>query len=441
MLRATWNWIVGLVCVVLVAVIWIAASFVVQSVVDSGISPFLIAYICNSLFMVYIPIVELVWWIKRRYAARKTREAASKNHVLTNAEKAKLLETGAGSDIEIGGSLADARNMQASSAEISEVDSEVVADARNKQASSEGGSEVVSDEEESSSSTARRLLSRRETAKISALICPVWFFAQFTFNLSLKYTTVTSNTVLSSTSTLFTFIASVMFLNETFTVLKIVSVVLCMAGSAVVAFGDSESLQKDSAPHPVVGDMVCLLSAMLYACYTSLIRKKFPDENSSAEEVSTALFLGYLGLFNALIFCPVVVLLHFTGLEPIHRLTATQWELIVGKGMLDNVLSDYLWAEAVLLTSTTVATAGLTLQVPIAAVVDSLRGHAPGTVNVVGAVAVLAGFFGINQPENCCSTQRKAAPGEEARFSSEQHLDDPVAATSKDGVLVDPGST
>ncbi|EFJ32417.1 hypothetical protein SELMODRAFT_230903 [Selaginella moellendorffii] len=369
MLRATWNWIVGLVCVVLVAVIWIAASFVVQSVVDSGISPFLIAYICNSLFMVYIPIVELVWWIKRRYAARKTREAASKNHVLTNAEKAKLLETGAGSDIEI---------------------------------------------DESSSSTARRLLSRRETAKISALICPVWFFAQFTFNLSLKYTTVTSNTVLSSTSTLFTFIASVMFLNETFTVLKIVSVVLCMAGSAVVAFGDSESLQKDSAPHPVVGDMVCLLSAMLYACYTSLIRKKFPDENSSAEEVSTALFLGYLGLFNALIFCPVVVLLHFTGLEPIHRLTATQWELIVGKGMLDNVLSDYLWAEAVLLTSTTVATAGLTLQVPIAAVVDSLRGHAPGTVNVVGAVAVLAGFFGINQPENCCSTQRKAAPGEEA---------------------------
>lgn len=45
--------------VVAVAVIWIVASFVVQSVVDSGVSPFLISYVCNTLFLVYIPIVEL----------------------------------------------------------------------------------------------------------------------------------------------------------------------------------------------------------------------------------------------------------------------------------------------------------------------------------------------------------------------------------------------
>jgi hypothetical protein len=45
--------------VVAVALIWIAASFLVQSVVDSGVSPFLITYICNSLFLVYIPVVEI----------------------------------------------------------------------------------------------------------------------------------------------------------------------------------------------------------------------------------------------------------------------------------------------------------------------------------------------------------------------------------------------
>jgi solute carrier family 35 protein F5 len=69
-------------------------------------------------------------------------------------------------------------------------------------------------------------------------------------------------------------------------------------------------------------------------------------------------------------------------------------------GLLDNVLSDYLWAKAILLTTTTVATAGLTIQVPIAALVDTLTGHAPHLLNYIGAAAVLVGFAGINIPSD-----------------------------------------
>lgn len=69
-------------------------------------------------------------------------------------------------------------------------------------------------------------------------------------------------------------------------------------------------------------------------------------------------------------------------------------------GLLDNVLSDYLWAKAILLTTTTVATAGLTIQVPIAAIVDTLTGHAPHLLNYIGAAAVLVGFAGINIPSD-----------------------------------------
>lgn len=52
------KWVLGLVYIFAVAAIWIAASFVVQSVVDAGVSPFLVTYICNSLFVIYIPLVE-----------------------------------------------------------------------------------------------------------------------------------------------------------------------------------------------------------------------------------------------------------------------------------------------------------------------------------------------------------------------------------------------
>ena len=72
-----------------------------------------------------------------------------------------------------------------------------------------------------------------------------------------------------------------------------------------------------------------------------------------------ALFFGLLGAFNAVIFAPLVLVLHFTGAED---LGALSWEiggLLVGKGLVDNVLSDYLWAQAVLLTSPAVATADL----------------------------------------------------------------------------------
>lgn len=70
-------------------------------------------------------------------------------------------------------------------------------------------------------------------------------------------------------------------------------------------------------------------------------------------------------------------------------------------GLLDYVLADFLWARAVLLLSPTIATAGLTLQIPFAALIDAILGRAawaaqPGTcaLFLVGTVAVIAGFLG-----------------------------------------------
>lgn len=50
------RWIVGILLVVSVSVIWVAASFVVQEVESQGLHPFLLSYIANSLFIVYLPL-------------------------------------------------------------------------------------------------------------------------------------------------------------------------------------------------------------------------------------------------------------------------------------------------------------------------------------------------------------------------------------------------
>ncbi|XP_015575918.2 thiamine-repressible mitochondrial transport protein THI74 isoform X3 [Ricinus communis] len=362
-----WGWIVGLIYIFAVAAIWIAASFVVQSVVDAGVSPFLITYICNSLFVIYIPLVEIGRYLEDHYGSlffwRKT-SSTSPLQELGESEQAILLgETDLGVE-----------SMSSTLQRILPVG------------------------ETSKGVDTKGRWTRARVAKVSLLICPFWFFAQLTFNLSLKYTTVTSNTILSTASSLFTFLVSLAFLGEKFTWLKLASVLLCMAGTIIVSLGDSKNGISAVASNPLLGDFFALISAGLYAAYITLIRLKFPDDDGKSGHVSMAQFLGYLGLFNLFLFLPVVLVLNFTMLEPFNMLTRKQFGLIVGKGLLDNVLSDYLWAKAVLLTTTTVATAGLTIQVPLAAIVDTLTGNAPRLMDYLGAIAVMIGFAGINIP-------------------------------------------
>ena len=141
-----------------------------------------------------------------------------------------------------------------------------------------------------------------------------------------------SNTILSSASSLFTFLVSLAFLSEKFTWLKLISVLLCMVGTIIVSLGDSQT-GLTVASNPLLGDILALASAALYAVYITLIRKKLPDDDGKSGQASMAQFLGFLGLFNLLIFLPVALILNFTKLEPFNLLTWEQLGLIIGKGL------------------------------------------------------------------------------------------------------------
>lgn len=146
------------------------------------------------------------------------------------------------------------------------------------------------------------------------------------------YCLLQSNTILSSTSSLFTFLVSLAFLGEAFTWIKLISVLLCMMGTIIVSLADSGNGVNAIATRPLLGDVLALLSAGLYAVYITLIRKKLPVEKKGEGQASMAQFLGFLGLFNLVLFFPVALVLHFTRLEPFHKLTWEQVGLIVGKG-------------------------------------------------------------------------------------------------------------
>ncbi|CAI0560976.1 unnamed protein product [Linum tenue] len=362
-----WKWVLGLVYIFAVAIIWIVASFVVQSVVDGGVSPFLITYICNSLFVVYLPIAEIAryledWRDKKNVTSLELRES-EKDILLEESELSK--------EYEYDGSTSNPSVP---------VEEEVVEEQES------GGHDsrldtIISFEVEPPFPVDDRVNKGVDSKGRWTRTRLAW-----------------SNTILSSTSSLFTFLVSLAFLSEKFTWVKFLSVLLCMGGTIIVSLGDSESGPSTIASKPLLGDVFALVSAGFYAVYITLIRIKLPDDEEKKGRASMAQFLGFLGLFNLLIFLPVAVVLHLTKLEPFSALTWKQLGLVVGKGLLDNVLSDYLWAKAVLLTTTTVASAGLTIQVPLAAIVDTVTGHAPRLMDYLGAIAVMIGFAGINIP-------------------------------------------
>lgn len=170
------RWILGLVYIFAVAAIWIVASFVVQSVVDEGVSTFLVTYICNSLFVVYIPLVEIGRYFEDKFGSllfwknRKESELQGSRE----SEEAILLEED-GDGVQPVNLTVDVENN-----EITRHVEEVLSGEVNI---CENDNEVGLDE--------KGRWTRTRTAKVSLLICPFWFLAQLTFNLSLKYTTVT----------------------------------------------------------------------------------------------------------------------------------------------------------------------------------------------------------------------------------------------------------
>jgi drug/metabolite transporter (DMT)-like permease len=69
-------------------------------------------------------------------------------------------------------------------------------------------------------------------------------------------------------------------------------------------------------------------------------------------------------------------------------------------GLFDNALADYLWSRAVLLIGPTIASVGLSLQVPIAMLVEPIlisegwwNHWLECALELTGAGAILAGFF------------------------------------------------
>eukprot|EP00658_Telonema_sp_P-2_P037454 TRINITY_DN2693_c0_g2_i2.p1 TRINITY_DN2693_c0_g2~~TRINITY_DN2693_c0_g2_i2.p1 ORF type:complete len:277 (-),score=34.42 TRINITY_DN2693_c0_g2_i2:223-1053(-) len=235
-------------------------------------------------------------------------------------------------------------------------------------------------------------------------MAPLWMAANGSYNYSLSLTSVASSTILSATSSLFTFVFAVLAGVEKFEWLKLAGVVLCIAGSVMVTMDDSSGGRRSddhTGWEKLSGDLLALGSAVFYGLYTLALRMMIKPGRE--DQLAMPLVFGYLGAFNFMIASPVLVVLMMFRVVSLDGLTILVFVSLVCKGLFDNVLSDYLWGRAVLLTSATVATVGLSLTIPMAFVYDIFfKDLKPDFLLVSGSLCVLLGFFCVNDVFHWC---------------------------------------
>ena len=330
----------GLFFIFLVSIIWALSSILVQYLYtnQSFDSPFLLTYIGTSLFTILLPL-EWVW---------------------------KIFDD------------------RLSSIPSQEYERVALSDDNN--------------DNDEDSQRGHRKLSTQDHMDAAAKIAPVWFISNYAYNASLRFTSITSSTVLASTGSLFTFLFALFFKDEHFSVEKLLGVALGMMGSILTGVHDvhkSSTGSDDSADGDedkrLWGDALGLLSAVGYGAYAVMIRILCPRDESL---MSMQQFLGFIGLFNMVLLSP------FAIYQSIKTATISALVLtsLILKGLFDNVLSDYLWARAVVLTSATVATVGLGLTIPLAFLSDIVLGrdNVLDAASIFGALSVLLGFVLVN---------------------------------------------
>ena len=166
-----WKTALGVFLIVIVDVLWVGSSFFVKYVIFGDILnissgnvsedgydiPYYLTYLCNGLFVVYLPIMGARDLILKATSAAKKRKVGAP--VLEEPQSAtSLLQAPVASNNTKDGQEATAATSQPAGGIL------------------------------------------RHTIKWALIVCPFWFAANCTYNVSQGLTSVTSNSIISSTS-------------------------------------------------------------------------------------------------------------------------------------------------------------------------------------------------------------------------------------------------
>ena len=270
-----------------------------------------------------------------------------------------------------------------------------------------------------------RTWNHRKHIMAAVLITPAMFLADWAFNAALLSTSIASATTLVSISSMFVYILALALSLDFFSMLKMLGILLGVAGVALTAIHDGNSDKATSTDYAIsdvitytynsttvtsdfefpdtgmFGDALAVMAAVAYATYTIQVRLFCPENENL---YSMNLLLGYIG---AIAFVPLFPVAAWLFISQQIRMSWSTFGLVVCKGFLDFLVTDYLLFRAIILMGPTAAAVGTGMSIPIAFLGDVAmkRNDVLSWFSVIGAIACSSGFLVVNlapsqEPEN-----------------------------------------
>ncbi|CAI2368664.1 unnamed protein product [Moneuplotes crassus] len=233
----------------------------------------------------------------------------------------------------------------------------------------------------------------KEMFMTSLMFCMIWFGANYFYNAGLKFTLLSSSTILSNTSMLFVFLLSWLFLkSETSVFLKLVGVLVSFSGATVITVFESDD--DGQAKNRILGDAFTLISALLYGCYATFLKYKVPEEAEKNFDMSV--FLGYVGLINIVVLLPLFPIFHFTGIEVFRWPNGKTLMFLSLNAFLGSCISDFCWAKSVVILGPLFTQLGISLTIPLGMLATSLIDHVSfGWTYYLGTAMIFLSFIGM----------------------------------------------
>jgi len=215
-----------------------------------------------------------------------------------------------------------------------------------------------------------------------------WFCCQWTFNVSLGHTALATNTMLSSTSVVWSYVFTVLVGFRQCSLLGPLCILLAMSGISLAVFGHEERVDPTAPVDDIFGTSLALGSALMYGAFSNMLALWVKPNQMTA-------VWGFVGVSSVVIGGVLMLLGHLTGLETFEVPSSKAFSIMLLNGFLGTSISDYIWAQGVLLTAPLVANISLNMTIPVSMFVDAviLQQHKFSWTSPLGGALVFMGVI------------------------------------------------